>query len=328
MFVSTFENNISELQVIKKIHNVYEKCGLTAGKDKRQRENTMQQQKSNSEGTLYIVPTPLGNLEDITLRALRILKEVDHICAEDTRHSKKLLNHFGIGTPLISYYREKEQQKSPSIIGLLKEGKNIALISDAGTPAISDPGTILVRHAHRAAITVVPLPGPSAVTTAFSASGITGDGFLFAGFPPSKKGQRQKFLRSMVNSSVPVVLYESPRRITTLLEEALVIFGDRQAFWAREISKSFEDLQSGTLSSLLEKASSPQKGEFVLIISPGEPQSISAETTEELLIWYRDNSGLSLKDVSRKLSADLGVSRSEIYQQALSLWKTKNEQRT
>jgi 16S rRNA (cytidine1402-2'-O)-methyltransferase len=279
---------------------------------------------TNTQGNLYIIPTPIGNLEDITLRALRILKEVDLIAAEDTRHSKKLLNHFGIGTHLTSYYREKEVEKSSYLLQLITEGKNIALISDAGTPGISDPGAILVKNAHLLGITVIPLPGASAVTTAMSASGYTGDGFLFIGFPPSKKGQRQKLLTSLANSQYPVIFYESPRRIEALLEEALEVYGDRQAFWAREITKSFEDLEANNLSALLEKAKAdPNRGEFVLVIYPGQKDEVQGETIEELICWYRDNSELSLKDVSKKLAADLGISKSVVYQQALSLWNNE-----
>lgn len=279
----------------------------------------------SSEGCLYIIPTPIGNLEDITLRALRVMKEVDLLAAEDTRHSRKLLNHFGIDTPLTSYYREKEVEKSIHLIRQIKEGKSIGLISDAGTPGISDPGAVLVQSAHREGVTVVPLPGPSAAATAMSASGYTGSGFLFIGFPPAKKGQRQKLLTSLTSCEYPVVFYESPRRIENFLSEALAIYGDRQALWAREITKAYEDLESAHLSELLDKARSKQiKGEFVLIIHPGEKEDVQGETIEELICWYRDNSELSLKDVSKKLSADLGLSKSVVYQQALSLWKNKS----
>lgn len=272
---------------------------------------------------LFIVPTPIGNLEDITLRALRTLKEVDLIAAEDTRHTKKLLNHFGIHTPLISYYREKETERSGEIIALLEQGKNIALVSDAGTPAISDPGAILVKCAHENGLRVTPLPGPSALTTALSGSGLADCGFLFLGFLPTKKGQRRKTISSFVDCSYPVVLYESPRRISALLADALEILGDRNTFWAREMTKNFEELEAGTLSGLLAKSRrDTNRGEFVIIISPGAKEKIAAQTVEELILWYRDNSELSLKDVSKKISSDLGLSRSQIYQQALSLWKT------
>ncbi|MGL1931302.1 MAG: 16S rRNA (cytidine(1402)-2'-O)-methyltransferase [Desulfotalea sp.] len=273
-------------------------------------------------GILYLVPTPIGNLEDITLRALRILGEVDLIAAEDTRHSKKLMNHFEITTPLISYYREKEMQRSEELIAKLQEGMNIAIITDAGTPAISDPGAVVVKKAHAAGIKVVPLPGPSAVTTALSASGITDSGFLFLGFAPSKKSQRKKFLSSIKDSDYAVVLYESPHRIESLLDDCLEILGDRMVFWARELTKAFEDLQREKLSVLCNKTKKT-KGEFVVIIEPEEKEEISAESVEEMLIWYRDNSGLSLKDATKKLSSDLGLSRSQLYSQALELWKDK-----
>ncbi len=274
------------------------------------------------QGTLFIVPTPIGNLEDITLRSLRVLREVDLIAAEDTRHTKRLLIHFGIDTPLISYYREKEVERSEEILRRLQQGQNIALVSDAGTPSISDPGAIVVKLVQENGLTVVPLPGPSALTTALSASGITSTGFLFVGFLPSKKGQRRKLLSSLAANEYPIVLYESPHRIDSLLSDALETFGERRCFWARELTKTFEDLQHGTLSSLLAKSREGRnRGEFVLIIWPGLQEKVQGQTVEELILWYRDNSDLSLKDVSRRLASDLGISRSQIYQQALTLWK-------
>lgn len=274
-------------------------------------------------GKLFIVPTPIGNLEDITLRALRVLKEVEIICAEDTRHTKKLLNHFGITTPLTSYYREKEAEKSGQLIEALKQGKDIALVSDAGTPAISDPGAILVGKSHLEGIKVIPLPGASAVTTALSASGLPHDGFLFLGFPPVKKGQREKFLNSILNNSYPVVLYESPKRISAFLADAIRILGNRDGFWARELTKTFEELVPGTLSEFLEKCTTPPRGEFVLIICPGQKEAITGESLEDMLVWYRDNSNLSVKDVSKKLSDDLGLSKSQVYKKAIAIWHQK-----
>jgi 16S rRNA (cytidine1402-2'-O)-methyltransferase len=256
------------------------------------------------------------------LRCLRTLKEVDLIAAEDTRHTKRLLNHFEINTPLISYYREKEVERSEEILRRLQEGQNIALVSDAGTPCISDPGAIVVKLVQDNGLTVVPLPGPSALTTALSGSGMTSTGFLFVGFLPSKKGQRCKLLASLSASEYPIVLYESPHRIDSLLSDALETLGERKCFWARELTKTFEDLQHGTLSSLLAKSREGRnRGEFVLIIWPGVQEEVQGQTVEELILWYRDNSDLSLKDVSRRLAADLGLSRSQIYQQALALWK-------
>ena len=281
----------------------------------------MTRPENSRYGTLYVVATPIGNLEDITLRALRTLKEVDLIAAEDTRHSQKLLNHFGIHTRLISYYREKETERAHELVLRLQEGENIALISDAGTPGISDPGAILVRLARQAGIPVVPIPGPSALTTALSGAGLAESTFLFLGFLPSQKGQRQKILASLADSEHPLVVYESPNRMEGLLKDALDILGERQAFWARELTKSYEELQGGNLSGLLTLAGSRRnKGESVVIICPGLKSQAQGDNLEELLLWYRDHSGLSLKDACRKLASDLGLSRSQIYQQALEIW--------
>jgi len=288
----------------------------------------MNQTNLNTVGTLYVVATPIGNLEDITLRALRILKEVDLIAAEDTRHTKQLLNHFDIHTPLISYYREKEAERSEELVQKLLAGDTVALVSDAGTPGISDPGAVLVKKAREAGITIVPLPGPSALTTALSAAGITDGTFLFLGFPPARKGQRQKLLSTFVEAPWALVFYESPHRIDALLADVLAILGDRQAFWARELSKLYEDLQAGSISQLLELATGKKnRGEFVLIIQPGSSrQQATGENVEEILLWYKENTELSLKDVSRRIAKDLGLSRSDIYQKALEVWAATKEE--
>ncbi len=288
----------------------------------------MNQTNLNTVGTLYVVATPIGNLEDITLRALRILKEVDLIAAEDTRHTKQLLNHFDIHTPLISYYREKEAERSEELVQKLLAGDTIALVSDAGTPGISDPGAVLVKKAREAGITIVPLPGPSALTAALSAAGITDGTFLFLGFPPAKKGQRQKLLSTFVEAPWALVFYESPHRIDALLADVLAILGDRQAFWARELSKLYEDLQAGSISQLLALATGKKnRGEFVLIIQPGScQQQATGENVEEILLWYKENTELSLKDVSRRIAKDLGLSRSDIYQKALKVWAATKEE--
>lgn len=279
-----------------------------------------------ANGTLYVVPTPIGNLEDITLRAIRILKEVDLIAAEDTRHSRKLLNHLGISTPLISYYREKEFERSRELLSRLKEGSSIALITDAGTPGISDPGSVIVREAREQSIPVVPLPGASALTTALSAYGLEATSFLFLGFPPAKKGQRIKLFESVAKNEYTLVFYESPHRIEQMLADALEVFGNRQAFWARELTKSHEDLLAGCLTDLLAASNSGRdRGEFVVIIAPGIKEEVKGESIEDMLLWYRDNSDLSLKDVCRQLAEDLGISRSKIYQQALTIWNSKDD---
>jgi 16S rRNA (cytidine1402-2'-O)-methyltransferase len=288
----------------------------------------MNQPNSNSCGILYVVATPIGNLEDITLRALRILKEVDLIAAEDTRHTKQLLNHFDIHTPLISYYREKEAERSEELVQKLLAGETIALVSDAGTPGISDPGAVLVKKAREAGVIIVPLPGPSALTAALSAAGLVDGTFLFLGFPPAKKGQRQKLLSTFVEAPWALVFYESPHRIDALLADVLAVLGDRQAFWARELSKLYEDLQAGSISELLALATGKKnRGEFVLIIQPGSGrQEAAGENVEEILLWYKENTELSLKDVSRQIAKDLGLSRSDIYQKALEVWAATNEE--
>jgi 16S rRNA (cytidine1402-2'-O)-methyltransferase len=285
----------------------------------------MESSRNTKSGMLYIVATPIGNLEDITLRALRILKEVDLIAAEDTRHTKKLLNHFDIHTPLMSYYREKEQERGAVIVERLLAGENVALVSDAGTPAVSDPGAILVQMAHEADITVSPIPGPSALTAAVSGSGFTDGTFLFLGFAPNKKSQRRKLLSSLVHSEYPVVFYEAPRRIEGFLQDALEILGDRPAVWARELTKTYEELTKRTLSALLDHCGEHNsRGELVIIIGPATTAKAEGDNVEELLLWYRDHSGLSMKDACRQLAEDLGLSRSQIYQQALDIWKTKD----
>ena len=283
---------------------------------------TMNTTERPGTGTLYIVATPIGNLEDITFRAVRILKEVDLIAAEDTRHTKKLLIHFDIQTKLISYYREKEKERAGELIARLQAGMHIALVSDAGTPGISDPGAILVALAREADITITPIPGPSALTTAVSAAGLDCGSFLFLGFSPSRSGQRRKFLSAFAGSEYPVVLYESPHRIQALLADALEMLGDRQAFWARELTKIHEDLRKGRLSELLADSNARiSRGESVLIISPDSPEQVTTDTVEGLLVWYRDHSGLSLKDACRHLASDLGLSRSQVYQKALGIWQ-------
>ena len=250
----------------------------------------MQRHAASPKGTLYIIATPIGNLEDITLRALRILKEVDLIAAEDTRHTQKLLNHFGIHTRLISYYREKEMERAAELVGRLQAGESIALVSDAGTPGISDPGAVLVRQARTANVPIIPLPGPSALTAALSAAGLEQGTFIFLGFPPSRQGQRQKLLTSYRDSEHPLVFYEAPNRIASLLTDALAVLGEREAFWARELTKSYEELRGGPLSDLLTLAESRQnKGESVLIISPGAKNQEQGDNLEELLLWYRDH---------------------------------------
>lgn len=275
-------------------------------------------------GTLYIVATPIGNLEDMTHRAVRILREADLIAAEDTRHTRKLLTHFSITTPLISYYREKETQRAAELIDRIAVGASIALVSDAGTPGICDPGAILVRQARAAGLPIVPIPGPSALSAALCCAGLEPGSFLFLGFAPAKSSQRRVLLQSLKSSLFPLVFYESPHRIGSFIKDSADILGDRTVLWAREISKIYEEIEETTLQLLTQRiAAAKIRGELVLIIHPGAVEQPPGETIDEILCWYRDQGTLSMKDACRRVSADLGVARSEVYQRALYLWNKR-----
>lgn len=280
----------------------------------------------NSEqqsGTLYIVATPIGNLEDISRRMEQTLAGVDLIASEDTRHTRKLLSHLNIHTPLTSYYREKEQQKAPRLLEKLKQGEDIALVSDAGTPGLSDPGAVLVNLARSAGIRVVPIPGPSALATAISVAGLASNSFYFGGFPPAKNGERKKMLTGLKGLNCPLIFYESPHRIRRTLTDCHAILGNRQAQIFRELSKLYEEHISGTLAELKTFAEKKVRGELVLIIEGlGMEDEELPENLEELILWYRDQGKTSLKDAARLIAGDLGLSRSKVYQLALSLWKT------
>lgn len=223
-------------------------------------------------GTLYIVSTPIGNLEDITLRAVRVLKEVGIIAAEDTRHTKQLCAHFGIATPLTSYHDFNKEEKTAVLLERLRSGADVALVSDAGTPVISDPGYFLLTRSIEAGIRVVPVPGPSAVLAALAASGLPTDCFRFEGFLPRKDGPRSKRLESLREDSASLILFESPHRIGKLLASLRSILGNRRAVLARELTKRFEDFRRGTLDELLAHVQSrPPKGEITLVVE-GAPK--------------------------------------------------------
>ena len=215
-------------------------------------------------GNLYVVATPIGNLEDITLRAIRTLKEADAIASEDTRQTKKLLDKYEIKTTLISYYTYNIKERTPQIVQMLKEGKNIALVTDAGTPAISDPGEHLVKKALEAGIKVVTIPGPSAVISALSISGLSTEKFVFEGFLPRKSIQRRRLFESLAKEARTVVFYESPHRILKTLDDLIAVLPDRKIAVARELTKVFEEVLSGTPSEV--RARIKPKGEMVLLI--------------------------------------------------------------
>jgi 16S rRNA (cytidine1402-2'-O)-methyltransferase len=220
-------------------------------------------------GTLYLVATPIGNLEDITLRALRVLRECDVVAAEDTRHSGRLLKHFGISKPLLSYFQFNEARRSEEIIERLRRGEKVALVTDAGSPGISDPGERVVKAAIAAAFRVESVPGPSALVAALTASGLPTDEFHFVGFLPHKSGQRRNKLESLKTVIGTLVLYESPYRIGKLLGELSTVFPEREVVLARELTKKFEEFLRGKPAELLEIAKQRSlKGEFVVMVAP------------------------------------------------------------
>jgi 16S rRNA (cytidine1402-2'-O)-methyltransferase len=222
-------------------------------------------------GILYIIATPIGNLKDITLRALEVLKEADFILCEDTRQTMKLLNHYGISKPLVSYFQHSKISKIEYIIDLLKRGKNLALVTDAGTPGISDPGNLLIEHIthniKQEGVKIVPIPGASAVATALSISGFPADKFIFMGFPPHKKG-REKFFKEIADAKYTIVFYESVHRIVKALEQLKnAIDKNRQIVVCRELTKQFESIYRGDIDEILEKVKGDKiKGEFVVVL--------------------------------------------------------------
>jgi 16S rRNA (cytidine1402-2'-O)-methyltransferase len=279
-----------------------------------------QQRMAMKTATLYIIATPIGNLEDMTYRAVRILGEVDLIAAEDTRHSLKLLNHFGISKPLTSYFDHNQQIKGERILNALRQGKSVALISDAGTPCVSDPGYQLVRDAVAENIPVIPIPGACAAITALSASGLPSDTFTFAGFPPSRQGKRRTFLSGMGTLPGTLILYEAPHRLIETLSDIREVMGERQVIVARELTKIFEECIRGTPSEIIAIVSQGiVRGEVVILIAPGEAEEQEAEPLEEVLRRLMTDETLSIKDIAKQASVISGVSRSEAYSEALRL---------
>jgi len=275
-------------------------------------------------GTLYIVATPIGNLEDITLRALRVLKEVDLIAAEDTRRTRQLLSRYDIHRPLTSYHAHSRQVREESLLRELRRGKNVALVTDAGTPGISDPGEHLVRRSIEEGIPLVPIPGPAAIVTALSISGLPTHHFLFHGFLPPKSSARKQFLRSLKDRPETLLFYESPRRIRTFLEEVRRILGERRVVVAREMTKVYEEVYRGTVSQVLEALGKGDiKGEVTVVIEgcfQAEPPA--AFSIQEALHRFVKECGLTMKEAIERVAGELGVSKREVYQESL---KTKND---
>ena len=275
-------------------------------------------------GVLYIVATPIGNLEDISYRAVRLLREVDRIAAEDTRHTRKLLQHYQITTPLVSYYDHNQELQGGKILDMLQQGQSIALVSDAGTPCIADPGYCLVRDARAAGIRVVPIPGANAAITTLSAAGFPTDQFSFAGFPPAKEAKRRAFLRDLLPLPGTIVLYEAPHRIADTIQEIIQLFGpDQQVALGRELTKLHEEIITGTAAHLHASLvnSERERGEFVLLIAPTrttiDPQT--QHDTIDQLLRERLSTGVRLKEAVAQVAAATGHNRKELYARALAL---------
>jgi 16S rRNA (cytidine1402-2'-O)-methyltransferase len=271
-------------------------------------------------GTLYIIATPIGNLEDITQRALRILGEVDLVACEDTRRTRVLLNHFGIKTKTISYHEHNERERTEQICKLLVSGKDVALVSDAGTPLINDPGFRLINAAIELNLPIVPIPGPTALVSALVASGLPPDQFLFAGFLPARANARRARLEELRATTATLVFYEAPHRIAATLADALGVLGNRPAAVARELTKMHEEIVRGSLQELMQRFDKSARGEMVLLISgSGIEESATddkaAPVSDRLVerVSELEREGLEAKAALKKAARELGIKRAEAY---------------
>ena len=268
---------------------------------------------------LYLVATPIGNLEDITLRALRVLREADLIACEDTRHTRKLLSHFQIDTPTVSYHEHNERERATELVARMKSGKVIALVSDAGTPLISDPGFRLVQEAIEQGIAVVSIPGAAAFVTAFAASGLPTNDFLFAGFLPPKPGARRARLKELARLPSSLIFYEAPHRIRQTLADADDLLGKRSCVLARELTKLHEEFLRGSIANVKQRIESqPIKGEIVLLFGPPPPADgqLAADKTRSILAEVEELirvEGLEQKSALKRVARARGLGKSEAY---------------
>jgi 16S rRNA (cytidine1402-2'-O)-methyltransferase len=280
------------------------------------------------KGILYVVATPIGNMADITLRAIQTLKDVNLVAAEDTRHTGRLLLYYKIKKPLISYHEHNEVKRSEELVARLISGESIALVSNAGTPSVSDPGYRLVKQAVAANIAIVPIPGVSAAITAISASGLPTDAFVFSGFLSRKKGKRQKELKALTHERKTLIFYESPKRMTAFLNELVEILGDRYGVLTRELTKRYESFIHGSLTEIIDaiKAQGELKGECTLVIAgntAAEEPSPDA-LRKDILASLRNQPG-RLSDMARELADRHGFSKNKVYEEALKLKKRTHE---
>ena len=283
--------------------------------------------KNKDGGILYICGTPIGNLEDITLRALKILKEVKLIAAEDTRHTKKLLNHYQINTKVTSYYEYNKFKKSTYLVEILKNGQDIALVSDAGMPGISDPGYVLVNLALKNNIKIIPIPGVSALITALVASGLPTAKFVFEGFLPRKIKERKRYFKSIENEERTVIFYETPHRLKRALKDMLEIWGDRKIVVARELTKKYEEIIRGKLSRVLSEINAKDiKGEITLVVQGGIKKKgndtidfLKNECIMEEYLKKLKNQGYSNKDIIKIAQEKLNIPKNLIYKKLLEI---------
>ncbi|MGH7896134.1 MAG: 16S rRNA (cytidine(1402)-2'-O)-methyltransferase [Candidatus Binatia bacterium] len=276
-------------------------------------------------GVLYVVATPIGNLEDVTLRALRVLREVDLVAAEDTRRTRVLLQHHGIAKPLTSYHDAVERTRAPLLVEKLRQGARVALVSDAGTPGIADPGYHLVRGALAAGVPVVPIPGPSAVTAIVSVAGLAADRFVFEGFLPSRPGPRRQRLLGVAREERALVFLEAPTRIVAMLGDAETVLGDREVAVGRELTKLHEEIVRGRLSQARAAvgARARIRGEFVVVVAGAEEAAPLAGAGLDERIRRLRAEGLGIRDVAARLATETGGSRRAIYQRALALERSR-----
>ncbi len=284
-----------------------------------------EEQGRSATGTLYVVATPIGNLEDITYRAIRVLGEVDLVAAEDTRHSRKLFARFGIQKPLLSYHDHNERQRQEVLLARLQGGEDIALISDAGTPCIADPGYRLIAACRNAGIAVIPVPGPSALITALSAAGVSTERFTFEGYLPQRAKAREDLLRQLVGEQRTLVFYESPHRLAaTLADMASIMGGDRELVVARELTKLHEEFFCGTVLDAVSRFQrEPVRGELVLVLPPAKqgPQMNVRDALRKLL----SDSDLSRRDAVKMIAREYGLPSSDVYRESLSLIKDETQ---
>lgn len=269
-------------------------------------------------GTLYIVATPIGNLEDITLRALRILREADVIACEDTRQTRKLLDHYGVATPTVSYHEHNETVRTPELIERLRAGARVALVSDAGTPLVSDPGYRLVAAAVENAIPVESVPGPSAAIAALAAAGLPSDAFYFAGFLPARSTQRKKALARLKDIPATLIFYEAPHRILDTLAEIEEVLGERPVVLGREITKIHEEYLRGTPAEL-RKTRIPLKGEFTVLVGRAAGPAAGAEVTLTEAVEAHLRSGLSRMEAIKAVARERGLAKGDVYREVEDL---------